>query len=235
MKNIHIKKLFIIVTIIILLILICMPKSFGAVKPSDLTGEIQGNDTINLDFVDKLADMLRLMGTFLAVGVLMVIGIKYISGSIEEKAAYKKTMIPYAIGCILLFGAGAIAPMIIEIFKDAEGAEDIGNVALGLVQVIGTFLAVGVLMILGIKYMVGSAEERASYKKSMLPYIVGAILLFGAVNLTAVVVNMTSEALEGKFKLVCTKACGFTITVTPDEYNSNLRCPSCSARLKKSK
>lgn len=41
-------------------------------------------------------------------------------------------------------------------------------------------------MILGIKYMMGSIEERASYKKSMLPYFIGAILLFGAVNITAV-------------------------------------------------
>jgi len=42
-------------------------------------------------------------------------------------------------------------------------------------------------MILGLKYMLGSTEERASYKKSMIPYIVGAVLLFAAVSLTSLV------------------------------------------------
>ncbi|MCI8621854.1 MAG: hypothetical protein HFJ50_09445 [Clostridia bacterium] len=40
-------------------------------------------------------------------------------------------------------------------------------------------------MILGIKYMMGSLEQRATYKKSMLPLLIGAVLLFSAVNLTA--------------------------------------------------
>lgn len=133
--------------------------------------------------------MLRLFGTFLAVGAMMVIGIKYMSGSIEEKANYKKTMIPYLIGCILIFGASTIAPQIIEIFENVSEPEEIGNVILGLIRNIGSVIAVGILMVLGIKYMVGSIEERASYKKSMLPYLIGAILLFGAVNITAFVVE----------------------------------------------
>ena len=44
-------------------------------------------------------------------------------------------------------------------------------------------------MVIGIKYMMGSLEERASYKKSMLPYVIGAIMLFAAVNLTAFIYN----------------------------------------------
>lgn len=119
----------------------------------------------------------------------MVIGIKYMSGSIEEKANYKKTMIPYLIGCMLIFGASTIAPQIIETFENLSEPEEIGNLVLGLIQNIGTFIAVGILMILGIKYMIGSTEEKASYKKSMLPYLIGAILLFGAVNITAYVVE----------------------------------------------
>ena len=38
--------------------------------------------------------------------------------------------------------------------------------------------------------MMGSIEERASYKKSMLPYFIGGILLFGAVNLTAAIYDI---------------------------------------------
>ena len=67
------------------------------------------------------------------------------------------------------------------------------NQILGIIQVIGTFIAVGTLMILGIKYMVGSAEERASYKKSMLPYVIGSVLIFSAVNITSVIYNEVYE------------------------------------------
>lgn len=154
-----------------------------------ITGKIEDDTKFDTDFVNKIVEMLRLFGTFLAVGAMMVIGIKYMSGSIEEKANYKKTMIPYLIGCILIFGASTIAPQIIETFENLSEPEEVGNLVLGLIQSIGTFIAVGILMILGIKYMLGSAEEKASYKKSMLPYLIGAILLFGAVNITAYVVE----------------------------------------------
>lgn len=74
----------------------------------------------------------------------------------------------------------------------AAGAQNIGNQILGIIRVIGTVVAVGVLMVLGIKYMMGSAEEKAEYKKTMIPYLVGAILLFGAVNLASYIVTMAS-------------------------------------------
>ena len=48
-------------------------------------------------------------------------------------------------------------------------------------------------MVLGIKYMVGSAEEKASYKKTMMPYIVGAILLFGATTVATAIFEFAGQ------------------------------------------
>lgn len=191
MKN-KILKIALLITLITLIVALSIPKSL-AITPGDLTGEVSDDTSLDVEFVTNLENMIRLLGTFIAVGVLMIIGIKYMTGSIEEKANYKKTMMPYLIGCIFLFGASIIAPQIIETFKETKTAEDAGNTVLGLIQTVGTFAAVAVLMILGIKYMLGSIEERASYKKSMLPYLIGAILLFGAVNITAAIANNISE------------------------------------------
>lgn len=80
--------------------------------------------------------------------------------------------------------------MIINTFSDVKDTEQIGNAILGAIQAVGTVISVAMLMILGIKYMMGSIEERASYKKSMLPYFIGGILLFGAVNLTAAIYDV---------------------------------------------
>ena len=56
----------------------------------------------------------------------------------------------------------------------------IGQSVMGILQTTGIIVSVIVLIILGIKYMMGSAEEKAEYKKTMIPYLVGAALIFGA-------------------------------------------------------
>lgn len=63
------------------------------------------------------------------------------------------------------------------------GVTNVGNTILGIIQVAGIILSVGCLMILGIKYMMGSAEEKAEYKKTFIPYLIGALLLFAASTL----------------------------------------------------
>ena len=65
--------------------------------------------------------------------------------------------------------------------------EKLGNNIIGIIQVIGIIISVMVLMILGIKYMMGSASERAEYKKTMIPYLVGAILIFAATTIANIV------------------------------------------------
>lgn len=75
---------------------------------------------------------------------------------------------------------------------------EVGNNVLGIIQIVGTLIAVGVLMVIGIKYMMGSAEEKAEYKKTMLPYIIGAVVLFAAVNIAKAVVSVAGSITQTK-------------------------------------
>lgn len=75
----------------------------------------------------------------------------------------------------------------------AEEVKDVGGKVVGMVQVIGTMVSVGMLGVLGVKYSLGSAEERAEYKKTLFPYFIGSILIFGASNLTQVIYKWTSQ------------------------------------------
>lgn len=50
---------------------------------------------------------------------------------------------------------------------------------LSVITNIGILLSVIIPAVLGIKYMIGSVDEKAEYKKDMVPYLVGAFLLFG--------------------------------------------------------
>ena len=69
----------------------------------------------------------------------------------------------------------------------SNGIQTIGGKVIGIIQVIGNVLAVGMLIVLGIIYMLGSAEDKAEYKKSMIPYLVGAVLIFAGANLANVI------------------------------------------------
>ncbi len=67
--------------------------------------------------------------------------------------------------------------------------QDVGGQVVGIISVVGMIASVAILMVLGIKYMMGSAEEKAEYKKTMIPYVVGAALIFAASALAQVVYN----------------------------------------------
>ena len=69
---------------------------------------------------------------------------------------------------------------------------NVGNSIMGILNIIGILTAVIILMVLGIKYMMGSAEEKAEYKKTMIPYIIGAILIFGATTIANAIYNFAN-------------------------------------------
>lgn len=71
-----------------------------------------------------------------------------------------------------------------------NAVSNFGSNILGIVSTGASVLAVIILIVLGIKYMMGSAEEKAEYKKTMIPYLIGAVLLFAAVNLAGWIVGI---------------------------------------------
>ena len=70
-----------------------------------------------------------------------------------------------------------------NIFKAA------GNSVVSILTSIGIVLSVIVLAVLGVKYMLGSLDERAEYKRSLMPYFIGAIITFGASTIAQIIYN----------------------------------------------
>ena len=68
--------------------------------------------------------------------------------------------------------------------------DNFGQGIISIITTIGSICSVVVLIVIGIKYMMGSAEERAEYKKSLFPYFIGAIILFGASAIAGIVYNI---------------------------------------------
>ena len=76
--------------------------------------------------------------------------------------------------------------------QDTTQFDTIGGKIIGMIQAIGNIVSIAVLVILGIKYMMGSAEEKAEYKKTFIPYLVGAILVFAASNLASMIFSFAN-------------------------------------------
>ena len=74
----------------------------------------------NTDFSDKVGQIIGFLqwaGAISGVLILTIFGIKYMMGSLEEKAEYKKTMIPFIVGAIVLIAAPQIAKLIFSIIS----------------------------------------------------------------------------------------------------------------------
>lgn len=99
---------------------------------------------------------------------------------------YKTIIVMFSFLIILLISNNSFATTPTEITNSMTiGGNGIhqfegpGNIILGILKVVGIMCSVGMLMVIGIKYMMGSVEEKAEYKKTIWVYILGAILVFG--------------------------------------------------------
>lgn len=72
---------------------------------------------------------------------------------------------------------------------DTAGILKLAGKILGFLQWIALIGGVLIIAILGIKYMMGSLEEKAEYKKSMIPLIVGIVVVMGATTIANLLVN----------------------------------------------
>ena len=64
------------------------------------------------------------------------------------------------------------------------------GIVLGFIRNISAIVSVIVLMIIGFKYMIGSVEQKANYKASMMPYIIGCIMAVAGTTLVSFIYNM---------------------------------------------
>lgn len=82
-------------------------------------GKQSGEDIINQTELQattgQIYNILFGIGVALSVLIGAILGIKYMTGTIEEQAKIKETLIPYVISCIVVFGAFGIWKIVITI------------------------------------------------------------------------------------------------------------------------
>ena len=71
-------------------------------------------------FGGQIIYIIQYVGYTVAVITLLGIGIKYMMSAPNEKADLKARLVPYVIGCLLLFGGVSIMSLIYDIVKNAN-------------------------------------------------------------------------------------------------------------------
>lgn len=116
-KNIVFKIFTIIAIILILFIPIAYAGTATTVNPDDWKpSNFDGNDMDEVvDAAGIIVSVIRTFGIIVSVVVLLIMGIRYMMGSVEEKADYKTSMKPYLIGVLIFFGLSQFLAVIIDI------------------------------------------------------------------------------------------------------------------------
>lgn len=129
MKKNILFRILMVILILISFLFINMPKNYAG----SISEAIQGADdfiqagindthpTIDNDDLETLSDMLYnavlVVAIIIAVIFGLVIGIKFMTGSVEQKAEVKKTLIPYIAGCVVIFGAFTIWKLVVNLLS----------------------------------------------------------------------------------------------------------------------
>ena len=76
--------------------------------------------------------------------------------------------------------------------KVEQDLKPLAQILMGIAVLV--LLAVGA--ILGVKYMISGADERAKIKEKLIWYIVSAVLIFGAVAIFNIVINILNRVSD---------------------------------------
>ena len=103
-----------------------------------------------------------------------------------------------AMSTVMATSTGSAEDLITELATDTsvQTSGGIVDIAMRVMQIIRTIAVIGgviALMVIGVKYILGSVEEKAEYKKSMMPLIIGIIVVMAATQ----IITMIVTALNG--------------------------------------
>ena len=68
----------------------------------------------------------------------------------------------------------------------------LGNMAV-VTRIVGVTIGMVMLMAIGMKYMAAAPGEKADLKKALIPYVVGAILIFATTGIISIIIKFSAQ------------------------------------------
>lgn len=164
-------------------------------------GQYVNNENIN-EIVGTFKSMINVLGTTVITLVTMMLGIKYMYGSVDSKASVKESLVTLVVACVFFFGWTGISNLLFPdnnfIFvkkEDATFADTLGRI-FSIGTYIANFLAIGGIIYVGIKYIFAGASGKADLKAKSGQFLIGIILAFCTVNFLTYISDIIQEVLS---------------------------------------
>lgn len=123
-----------IITILLLINIILVPKTFamseiieqgkGFLEKGEGGDEVINATTLG-EINSEIYNVLLVCGIGVAVIVGAILGITFILSSAEGKAKISETLVPYIVGCFVVFGAFTIWKIVVNIGNSVESSVEV--------------------------------------------------------------------------------------------------------------
>lgn len=166
------------------------------------------NIGVGSDMLDGIAGLVEIVGTAVIAIATVVIGAKYMLGTVQGKVEAKENLITLLVACFFFFGWTNIRGLLITgnatgenglsgstqlIFFQGGNLQSTFSQIFTFVVLIAKLLCVLAIIYMGVKYIFAGANAKAQLKEKSPAMIIGIILIFCAVNVVGFIANLVAN------------------------------------------
>lgn len=173
------------------------------------------NTYLDASVTTDIGKLVEIIGTAVIAIATVVLGVKYVLGSVTDKAEVKDSMVTLLFACIFFFGWSSLRGVLIKnvgydsngavngitgatqlfIFAGEDGLENAFATIFSLVIIIAKIIAVLATIYMGVKYIFAGSEGKAKVKEKGVMYIIGILLIFTTLNILSFISDAINNAL----------------------------------------
>lgn len=154
--------------------------------------------------IDKIVPIIEMIGNLIFAGITVILGLKYIWSSAEGKSEVQESLPAFITAVIFFYMAGTLVNVLIGDANDGIIGSLTGSTTSGIfagkvmfiITSVVKYAALAGLVFVGVRYMLASAEGRASMKTSMGGLIIGILFTFLASNVITFFVNTGKQIIK---------------------------------------
>ena len=164
-------------------------QAFNWGKGGSYQNEIAG--AVNTFLKGTMMKIINVVGTLVITIATIVLGIRYILGSVDQKVQVKESLMNLLVACILFFGWTNIQSLLFSgttlfIYTDitsTNGTQAVARRIFTVFRMGAEIVAIIAIFYIGIKYILAGAEGKAELKAKSWMFIIGIIMIFATFNL----------------------------------------------------
>lgn len=175
------------------------------------------NTYLDASVITDIGKLVEIIGTAVIAIATVVLGVKYVLGSVTDKAEVKDSMVTLLFACIFFFGWSSLRGVLIKnvgydsngavtgitgatqlfIFagENGNGLENAFATIFSVVIIIAKIIAVLATIYMGVKYIFAGSEGKAKVKEKGVMYIIGILLIFTTLNILSFISDAINNAL----------------------------------------